>query len=116
MTVLGISTSSRVVGMAVMKDAELNDYKIRQFQQGWSDSKASRIIDCINHAIHHYSITSIAYAIPYEHYASKESKLLYSKIQSLCKKKRIAITAFVPSAFDHLCQAPKAKKKALMAW
>ncbi len=114
MTVLGISTSSRVLGLAVLKGEDLHDYRIRQFQERWSPVKIVRLLSSIQSFLQQYSITSVALAIPYEYRTSKESTALLSKITSYCKKKNLTLTTYRVSPFYEVCKTPKGKKKAVM--
>ena len=114
MIILGISTNSRVVGIAILKDKVLVDFNVHYYKESWSGTKAFRIIGCLNQYDKRYSINNIAIAIPYEYYQNKETKALTKLIEKHYYKKKLLISAFTPEALNSLHQETKAKKKAMM--
>lgn len=114
MKVLGISANSRIVGMAVVNDNTLFDFKTRLFKEGWSTVKASRIITCLLHYVREHHVTSIAIVIPHVHHQTPQSKALIEKITVSFRKKEIKVSTYSPEAFHSFCEKTKTKKKTLM--
>jgi hypothetical protein len=114
MIVLGISTNSRVLGIAILDENILLDYNVHYYKESWSGTKPYRILGCLNQYHKRYPISSIAIAIPYEYYQNKETKALIRHITKHYSKKKILVTSYQPEALHYLHQETKAKKKAMM--
>lgn len=114
MTVLGISTNSRVLGIAILDKNVLLDFNVHYYKESWSGSKPYRILGCLNQYHKRYPISNIALAIPYEYYQNKETKALIKLITKYYSKKKILITCYRPEALHYLHQKKRAKKKAMM--
>jgi RNase H-fold protein (predicted Holliday junction resolvase) len=114
MVVLGISANSRIVGIAIIQNNELVDYSIRLFKEGWSNSKAVRIIASLAPCIGHPSITHVALAIPHVHYTTKETAALIARITTYCKRENIPITTIHQETLRFAFRKTKASKKDLM--
>jgi len=114
MIILGISTDSRVIGVAVLQKDVLLDFNVHYFQEAWSESKAYRILGCLNQYFKRYPVTHIAIAIPYEYYQNKETKALIKLIQKHSLKKNLELITFQPESIHYFHQDTKAKKKAMM--
>jgi len=114
MGVLGISVSSRMVGLAIMRNEELVDFHARLYKERWGNLKANIIMANLRQCIKTHSITHIALAVPYAHYQSKEAKALHTRIKTFCKEKSLTLCTYQATAFHQLHPQRKAKKKALM--
>lgn len=114
MTILGISLSSRILALAVLRDGELMDYRIQQFQDRWSALKEVRITASMQRFIRDYAITSIALSLPHEQNTSKESKTCLAKVLAGCKKNAAPVTAYEHKTLHNICEGSKARQKALM--
>ena len=114
MIVLGISSNSRVVGIAIIRKTMLLDCNVHYYKESWSPLKANRILGCLSHYHKDHSITNIAIVIPHAQYQNKETKALLKLIEKHCTKKKILLSAYQPEAFHCLHQEAKAKKKAMM--
>ncbi len=114
MIILGISTNSRVVGIAILKDKVLLDFNVHYYKESWSGTKAYRIIGCLNQYHKRYLINNVAIAIPYEYYQNRETRALTKLIEKHYNKKKILVTPFSPEALHCIHQETKAKKKAMM--
>jgi RNase H-fold protein (predicted Holliday junction resolvase) len=114
MAVLGISANSRVIGIAILQNNELQDYSVRLYKESWSDSKVERIIASLSPCIQNHSITHIALAIPHVHSTNKETETVISAIKSTFKKQDIPVSTFHQETLYRICPERKAKKKALM--
>jgi RNase H-fold protein (predicted Holliday junction resolvase) len=114
MVVLGISVNSRVIGLAIIRKGSLLDFKVQLYKEQWSDKKAIKIIISIHSCLQEHRITNVALATPYVHYTTTETKALISEIKNHCRKKKVAIRTYDPASLHSLCEATKAKKKALM--
>lgn len=114
MIVLGISTNSRLLGIAILKETTLLDFNVHYYKESWSNTKPYRVLGCLNQYHKRYTIKSIAIAIPYEYYQTRETKALIKIITKHYSKKKILVTSYQPEAFHYLHQETKKKKKAMM--
>src|SRR5438105_3189487 len=89
MVTLGISTNTRLLGLAIIYRDNLIDYKIHLHKSSWSPSKANKIITSLEPCVRRYSIRNVILSIPYEHHATKESKYLISIIKKYFEEKSI---------------------------
>ncbi len=115
MATLGISTNTRLLGLAIIYRDNLIDYKIHLHKSSWSPSKANKIITSLEPCVRRYSIRNVILSIPYEHHTTKESKYLISLIQKYFEKQNIPVKAVSPEAFYPLYpEGQKKTKKVLM--
>ena len=115
MAVLGLSTNTRLLGLAVINQGILMDYKIRLFKHAWSPHKATQILAGLEPCINEYSITKAVLSMPYAHHQTEAFQYLVLRMHEFFKKKGIPFSTETPEAF-HLLLAPGAKntKKNLM--
>lgn len=64
--VLGISPGTRNVGLAVLYNGKLTDWKIQTFQGVWSELKLQKIIHFIDRYVDGNKVTAVAIKIPDE--------------------------------------------------
>lgn len=114
MIVLGISTNSRLLGIAILDDTTLLDFNVHYYKESWSGTKPYRIIGYLNQYHKCYPINNVAIAIPYEYYQTKETKALIRIITKHYHKKKILVTSYYPEALHCLHQEAKKKKKTMM--
>jgi len=115
MAVLGLSTNTRLLGLAVINQGVLVDYKMQFTKNAWSPEKATKILAGLEPCIAEYSITKVVLSMPHAHHQTEAFRYLVRRIQALCKKKNISFIAEPPEAFYPLF-APGVKntKKNLM--
>lgn len=111
---LGISLNSRILGMAVIQNQILVDYRTRLFKDHWTPEKYKRILDGIIQCIEEQAITSVALVVPPRHYSNRETRALLAKIPLLCKRRKLPLTTFKVKDLYVLVQNDRAKKRALM--
>ncbi len=115
MGTLGISTNTRLLGLAIIYRDNLIDYKIHLHKSPWSPSKAYKIITSLEPCVRRYSIRNVILSIPYEHHTTKESKYLISVIKKYFEEKNIPFkTAQPETLFSLYPEGQKKTKKALM--
>ncbi len=64
MTVLGISSGTRLVGIALIQNGRLLEYKIKAFSGPWSEWKLRQITWTIQGYVKRYKVDRIAVKIP----------------------------------------------------
>lgn len=117
MVTLGISTNTRLIGLAIINpENSLVDYSIHLYKSSWSPSKANMIVtSCLEPCVSQYCIKKVVLSIPHAHHQTKEFKLLVTRIREYFKAKKIPVYEKEASAL-HCLYPPEQKKtkKALM--
>ena len=54
--ILGISPGTRVIGLAVIKDGELVEWKVKTFKEMWSGSKRKAILHTIDRLCEYHNV------------------------------------------------------------
>lgn len=115
MTTLGISTNTRLLGLAIINEGALVDYSIHLHKSPWSASKANKIITSLEPCARQYCITSVVLSIPHEFHQTKEIKCLLARIREHFEAKRIPVYDKSPKEVYTLCPPGQKKtKKTLM--
>lgn len=115
MVTLGISTNTRLLGLAIIKQGSLLDYSIRLHKSSWSPSKVTEIITSLEPCVRQYCIKRVVLSIPHEYHQTKEFKHLISCIKEYFEAKGITVYSESPEALYSLCPPEQKKtKKALM--
>lgn len=116
MVTLGISTNTRLLGLAIIKQGSLEDYNIHLHKSPWSPAKATdMIVTSLEPCVRQYCIKRVVLSIPYAHHQTEAFKFLVSCIREYFAAKSIPVYAYTPEAFHSLCPAEEKKtKKALM--
>jgi hypothetical protein len=115
MVTLGISTNTRLLGLAIIEQNSLVDYSIHLHKQSWSAAKAKMIISSLEPCVRRYSIKRVVLSIPYAHHQTEAFRHLIYAIREYFEAKQIRVSAETPEAFDSLYPPGQKKtKKALM--
>jgi hypothetical protein len=112
MATLGISTNTRLLGLAIIKQGRLEDYRIHLHKSPWSPTKANHMITTsLEPCVRQYCIKRVFLSMPYEHHQTKAFKLLITSIREYFKSKSIPVFAETPEAFTSLYPAGQKKTK-----
>src|SRR4051812_7323295 len=118
MTILGISTNTRLVGMAIVCNGELETYGLRLFKSPWSPEKATQIIaSFLEPCVRQYSIKAVILSIPPAHCQTNEFKALKARITAFFAEKHIPIINESSQMLQVFCNehGRKTKKKIMRA-
>lgn len=111
MVTLGISTNTRLLGLAVLKEGRLLDFSIRLHKSPWSPSKANVILSSLEPYVREYPIKKIVVAIPHDHYQTEAFQYLILRIQEYCAQHNIPIGAETAEAIYTICPPEQKKTK-----
>jgi hypothetical protein len=111
MATMGISTNTRLLGLAIIHQGRLLDYSIRLDKSPWSPSKANKIITSLEPCVRQYCIKKVILSIPYEYHQTAAFKTLAEGIQAFCKKNQIAFFTETSASLYSLCEHPEKKTK-----
>lgn len=115
MATLGISTNTRLVGLAIINKDRLVDYWIHLHKSSWSTTKADKIVTSLEPCVRQYCIKKVALSIPYDHHQTRQVRYLITRIRQFFETKDIPVFTESPASFHTLWQTKQKKvKKALM--
>jgi hypothetical protein len=115
MATLGISTNTRLLGLAIINQGRLEEYAIQLHKSSWSAWKANMIVTSLEPCVRQYCITSVVLSIPHEHHQTKEIKFLLSRIQQYFERQKMPVYRQAVQTFHSLYPPGQKKtKKALM--
>lgn len=115
MVTLGISTNTRLLGLAIINQGCLVDYSINLHKSSWSAWKANKIVTSLEPCARQYCIKRVVLSIPHEYHQTKEFKELIFRIREYFEAKKIPVYAETPEALYELCSPGQKKtKKELM--
>lgn len=116
MVTLGISTNTRLLGMAIINEhGALAEYSIHLHKSPWSPSKADLILTSLKPCVRQYCITRVNLSIPYVHHQTEAFRQLIYRIRAFFEAKGIPVFAETPEAFHSLYPPGQKKtKKVLM--
>lgn len=100
MSILGISTNTRLVGRAIISEGRLTEYAIRQHKSPWSPAKATKIISSLEACVRRYSVKQVVLSIPPEYHQTKEFKQLRTRIKAYFAKKGIPVVEALPETLE----------------
>lgn len=109
MAVLGISTNTRLLGLAIIHQGKLLDYSIHLDKSPWSPSKANKIVTSLEPCVRQYCIKKVILSSPYAHHQTKAYQALISLLTKFFQEKNIPVYTESPETFYSLC--PEGQKK-----
>jgi hypothetical protein len=115
MVTLGISTNTRLLGLAIIHQGQLLDYSIRLDKSPWSPAKATQIITSLEPCVRQYSIKKIVLSMPYLYHQTDAFKTVYNALKQYCTDQQIALLTQPAESFYSLGEEKeKRSKKAVM--
>ncbi|MCK9404705.1 MAG: hypothetical protein M0Q26_15030 [Chitinophagaceae bacterium] len=114
-TILGLSFSTRMLGLAVFKSNTLIDYSLKLHKEMWSPQKRDLVLASLASCIKHYTITDIALSIPDEHQQTKAFKELQEAIEGFARNHDMQVTLYTAKEVYQRFGSPvKRTRNALM--
>lgn len=115
MSILGISTNTRLLGLAIINQGRLEEYSIHLHKSPWSAWKANMIVTNLEPCVRQYCIKSVVLSIPHAYHQTEAFKHLISCIREYCIEKKIPLHEKTPDTLHALYPKDQKKtKKALM--
>lgn len=113
-TVLGISPGTRSIGIALLRNGKLTDWKIQSFQGTWADTKLQRITHFVSQYVVRNKVGVIAVKIPDELPLSANYIQLVGTLNALFERKSIRPIYYTLSDLKkHHCPKEKVNKVTL---
>lgn len=114
-TILGISYSTRMQGLAVIRSHQLVDYSLKLHKVRWGPQKRDLFLTSLASCIKDYTITTICLSSPSLYHQTREFKELYVLIRSLAYQQKLRLVEYCPKELFLLCTGLEKKtKKSLM--
>jgi Holliday junction resolvasome RuvABC endonuclease subunit len=88
-TILGISPGTRSLGIAIIRDGELLDARIKTFPGKWSDSKRKTIVGAILRFLEDFSVTDVTLKTIHEARGSAALNQLIYDIKDIAEKRKL---------------------------
>lgn len=110
-TVLGISPGTRSIGIALLRNGKLADWKVQSFHGSWSDTKLQRITHFVSQYVDSNKVDTIAVKIPDELPLSANYIQLVGTLNVLFERKGIRPVYYTLSDLKrHNCPKEKVNK------
>lgn len=103
--ILGVSFSTRMLGLAVVQSDTLIDYSVKLFKESWSSAKMDRILTSLTFAIEKHDITDMVLSIPPIHYWGEPFQELWIAIKKLGHDKAISVKMYRQAELQAVCGA-----------
>ena len=98
---LGISPGTRIIGLAVMCDGELVEWKVKTFKATWSGKKRTMILEAIERMRNYYGIEILAIKKIDPLRSSPQLDMLLDAIYDLAKRNKIELYQYSLSDLDY---------------
>jgi hypothetical protein len=108
-TILGISYSTRMQGLAIIKSHLLVDYSLKLYKEKWGPHKRDSIISSLASCIKDYNITAICLSRPSPHQQTHECRELYLLIRSLAYQQKVRLIEYTHRELRFFCYNCKKK-------
>jgi Holliday junction resolvasome RuvABC endonuclease subunit len=92
--IIGINPGTRYLGLAVIQDMNLFDWRVKLLEGPWSKKKIDRVMEIISEYIDFYNLSTIALKKLHPSRSSKHLKHLVEKIESLAKEKKLKMREY----------------------
>ena len=113
-TILGISPGTRTMGLALARDGELIDWRVKTFNGFWSESKLKTIVHVLKTHIEDTGVTAVALKKPDVFRSSSGLELLISELKALCHRYQIPVSMFSLKTLKEQYSKEKGFTKAAM--
>lgn len=115
MAILGISTNTRLLGLAIIRKGELVEYKVHLHKSSWSPSKANEIITKLEPCVRQYCIKSCVLSTPNVYHQTEAFQKLIASLRKYFRENNIRVYSKEIKTVHSLYQTGgKKTKKALM--
>lgn len=111
MATMGISTNTRLLGMAIITEEGLEVHKVYLHKSPWSPSKANLIISSLEPCVRQYSITSVILSIPPRHHQTRAFCELLALLREYFLERNILFNEKPIAALYAFCRGKQRRTK-----
>lgn len=109
--ILGISYSTRLIGLAILSSNHLVDYSIKLYKEKWSPAKCEKIKQALQTCVEDYNIKEIVLSIPPQYSKIQAFQDINECINSFAWEKGISVSYQNPKMIFTLCLEKEKKNK-----
>jgi hypothetical protein len=109
--ILGISIGTRTMGMAMIKDDLLCEWRIKSLQGAWSNRKLKLTLKYIERYIYNHEVACIALKAPHHSRSSKGLRQISSGIQTIADKHGLSIACYSIEELKLFCNTGSSTNK-----
>lgn len=110
-TILGISLGTRTIGLAIIRNRQLNDCRVKTFPDKWSEKKQRKIVDFLSSELHRSHVGVLAIKLPHPIRGSRWLSGLLTEIQSIATSLHIEVHIYYIENIKLLCNEIGNKKE-----
>lgn len=115
MAILGISTNTRLLGLAIIDKGKLVHSAMHLYKGPWSLTKANRIVTSLKPCVRQYCIKRVVLSIPLPHYQTVAFQKLLKVLTRYFERVQIPVLSTKSEALYNLIPSTETKsKKAFM--
>ncbi len=114
-TTLGISAGTRLVGIAVVRNRQLIDWKILQFKERWSREKLKRMLNKFNQLYDYYRVSTLALKSADPFRSSPELNALIGSISLNARSKRVKVSQYSLQDLKELSRTKKIRNVEILS-
>jgi len=111
---MGISTNTRLLGMAIITKEGLAVHKVYLHKSPWSPSKANLIISSLEPCVRQYCITSVVLSIPPQHHQTRAFCELRILLREYFLERNIVLSEKPVAELYRFCSGGQRKTKAMV--
>ena len=100
-TLLGISPGTRILGLAVLRNGELVEWRVKTYKEKWTKEKQAAILSLIEKLCDYYGVQAMAVKKIDPLKSSKQSEKLQKAIISLAESKHLSLAQYSLSDLDY---------------
>lgn len=112
MATMGISTNTRLLGLAIITEEGLAVHKVYLHKSPWSPSKANLIISSLEPCVRQYCIRSVVLSIPPRHHQTKAFCELLTLLREYFLERNIVFSEKPVADLYAFCRGRQRKTKA----
>lgn len=109
--ILGISYSTRLIGLAVLSSNHLVDYSVKLYKEKWSPAKCEKIKQTLQSCVEDYNIEEIVLSIPAQFSQIPASREINECINSFARDRGILLSYQNRKMIMTLCLDKEKKNK-----
>ncbi len=111
MVVMGISTNTRLLGLAIIERNGLVEYSVRLHKSSWSPSKANLITASLEPCVRQYSIKRVILSIPPTHHQTKAFTNLQTCLEQYFTEHHIPVVTESTDSIYRVCASGTLRTK-----
>lgn len=109
--ILGVSLGTRFVGMAVIYNGELADYRVRTFYSAWSKKKQRDMLEAFAKTVERYNISKIVVKTPKPSHCSQNILDVINDLRQLSEQRGIKLATCTITALKTQYMAGEGSNK-----